>query len=274
MQGIPVPKILEVFNSAFSDYIIPMKLDAESFERKVLAEGISYPYSAGAFAGGELVGFILHGLDRFDGKKRVFNAATGVVPSYRGQRLVEKMYNYILPVLKEKGYIYHQLEVLEGNFKAERAYEKMGFIKTRDVLGYKGTVKANNVSNDISIREVPDINWEEAQSFWDVIPTWQNQTNIVKRGMERHRIAVAYLKDELAGYVVYDLYNGRIRQFAVKPVARRKGIGTALFAHVCNAVGDTHFINYDNNDASAKAFFKASGLEPNYRLHEMTLVYA
>src|SRR5690606_30072127 len=102
LEGVSVQQILEVFNNAFSDYSIPMKLDRKAFEWKVMAEGIDYASSVGIFNNGKPVSFILHGLDEFNGHKRVFNAATGVVPTERGQHLVDKMYNYILPVLKKQ----------------------------------------------------------------------------------------------------------------------------------------------------------------------------
>lgn len=274
LRGVPVPQILEVFNSAFSDYTIPMKLDLETFEWKVMVEGIDYASSAGAFKDGRLVGFILHGLDEFNGHKRVFNAATGVIPFERGQRLVDKMYSYILPVLKSKGYTHHQLEVLDGNIKAEKAYITTGFSHSRDVVGYKGAINTKLNNKDITITEVENLDWSLAQSFWDVQPAYQNHTNTVIRGMKRQKIVTALVNEFLAGYAVYDIKNNRIKQFAVNPNFRRKGVGTALFAYISYMAGEVHFINYDDNDKGAQAFFSAIGLQPAYRLHEMTLVYS
>lgn len=272
LESTAIPEILEVFNSAFSDYAIPMKLEEAFFYRKLFTEGVSLAFSAGAYDGDELVGFILHGLDEFNGEKRVFNAATGVVPSHRGQRLAEQMYNYILPVLKEQGYRHHQLEVLEGNTKAEKTYFKIGFRRSRDVVGYEGIV-ALQTTTEVEINESEYLDWIGVQSFWDVQPAWQNQTPTVQRAMGKQKILTAYIEGALAGYLVYDTFNGRTKQFAVKHEYRRKGVGTSLLAHVTQDLGKVNFINYDDTDEGAKAFFNALGLKPTYRLLEMTLIY-
>ncbi len=273
LESTEIPELLEVFNSAFSDYALPMRMEEAIFIRKLFIEGVSLGFSAGAFDGDKLVGFILHGLDEFNGEKRVFNAATGVVQSHRGQRLAEQMYNYILPVLKAQGYRHHQLEVLNGNIKAERAYEKVGFRKSRDLFGYEGTV-APQIIPAVEIKEVKYLDWIKVQSFWDVQPAWQNHTPTVQRTMKDQKIIAAYVEGNLAGYLVYDTVNGRSKQFAVKKEYRRQGIGTALLANVTQALGKVNFVNYDDNDKGAKAFFDALGLKPNYHLHEMTLVYS
>src|SRR5690606_30907384 len=117
LESIPLSVIAETFNKSFSDYSIPISYTNENFEKKVLSEGIDLKYSPGAFIDGELVGFILHGLDEINGVLRVFNAGTGVVPYHRGKFIIGKLYDYILPVLEKQGYKHHQLEVLEENAK-------------------------------------------------------------------------------------------------------------------------------------------------------------
>ena len=174
---------------------------------------------------------------------------------------------------KTQGYVHHQLEVLEGNFKAEKAYVKAGFCHSRDVVGYKGLITVRP-DTDINIIETKSLDWEIAQSFWDVQPAYQNHTNTVIRGMKRQKIVIALINGNLAGYAVYDFKNGRIKQFAVNHEYRCRGVGKTLFSHVCSKVGETHFINYEANDTGTAAFFKCIGLAPTYRLHEMTLIYS
>ncbi|MFL9836290.1 GNAT family N-acetyltransferase [Flavobacterium sp. ST-75] len=273
LESTAIPQLLEVFNSAFSDYAIPMKLDESFFCRKLFTEGVSLSHSAGVFDGDKLVAFIFHGMDEFNGSKNVFNAATGVIPSHRGQRLVEQMYNYMLPVLHKEGYNHHQLEVLEGNDKAERAYEKVGFRRTRYVIGYDGVVEAVPFSG-FEIREVAYIDWKYIQTFWDIEPAWQNHIPTIQRAMDRQKVIAAFADDQMVGYLVYDTFNGRTKQFAVKQDFRRKGIGHALMATASNALGKVALINYDDNDKGAKSFFNALGLKPNYRLIEMVYIYS
>jgi GNAT superfamily N-acetyltransferase len=264
--------MVSAFNKAFSDYAINFSYTDESFKRKIISENIIQEYSVGVFADGELVAFILHGLDEIDGQKCVFNAGTGVVPEYRGQRIVQRMYEYILPVLKAKGYRHHQLEVLVGNDKAEKIYANVGFEHYRRVLSYSGAVEKKN-NNGIELKEVSSVNWNLAKTFCDTEPTWQNGFPVIQRTIDNHKIVAAYKDGNLIGFAAYDVISNRIRQFGVKKEERGKGIGRSLFAYVSDKTGQVSFTNYDVSDTNAVAFFNALGLKTGYELIEMRLYY-
>lgn len=269
LENVPVAVIADVFNRSFSDYSIPMVLTEDIMKFKMMSENIKPQTSAGAFAEGKLVGLILNGVDEIDGEKRVFNAGTGVIPEYRGRQATEKMYGFIIPLLKQQGYKYHQLEVLRDNIRAKKVYEKVGFKDYRLLSCYKGTVD-KPVAAGIEIREgEPD--WDIAKSFWNIEPTWQNNIQSIQRSGDRYKTALAYLDGKLAGYVVYDTVSRRIKQFAVHPDKRGKGVGTALFSHVNKMTGQVVLTNYDESDTEAHAAFTAWGLEAHYPMYEMIL---
>ena len=269
LENVPVAVVADVFNRSFSDYSIPMVLTEEMMRFKMIAENIRPGTSAGAFADGKLVGLILNGVDEIDGEKRVFNAGTGVIPEYRGQQATEKMYGFIIPLLKQQGYKYHQLEVLRDNVRAKSVYEKVGFRDYRQLSCYKGAVD-KPIAKGIEIREgEPD--WSIVKNFWNIEPTWQNNIPTIQRSGDRCKTALAYLEGALAGYAVYDTVSRRIKQFAVRPDARGKGMGTALFSHVNKVTGQVMLTNYDESDAEAQAAFAAWGLEPQYPMYEMIL---
>jgi ribosomal protein S18 acetylase RimI-like enzyme len=272
LEGMPLLSIAKTFNKAFSDYSIPISYTDENFENKIISEGIDLTYSPGAFVDGELVGFILHGLDKISGELKVFNAGTGVVPVHRGKRVVDKLYDYILPILAEKGYYQHQLEVLESNEKAEKIYEAKGFKRVRTVNAYKGIIIPKNYSG-FNIRKVTSLNWAEAESFWNVQPTWQNYTQCILRAPHLHKIIEAEINGNFAGYAVTDITSGRLKQFAVKPEFRRRGIGSALFSSAANEKGEVSFINFDESDKGSIAFFELLGLKPLISLYEMEMQY-
>lgn len=272
LQAISISSLTAAFNKAFSDYEINLSFTEENFRKKIISENIIPEYSVGAFADGELIAFILHGYDDINGQKSIYNAGTGVLPKYRGLRIIEKLYNYILPVLKDKGFRHHYLEVLSGNEKAEKIYAKMGFTHFRRVVGYSGNVPEKDINN-IEIRIQNFIDWNSAKSFCDTEPTWQNSFSAIQRTIDNHNIVTAYYNNEFAGFAIYDNTNGRIKQFGVKKEHRRKGIGTALFGYISKTVGQVAFTNYDSNDTSAAAFFNALTLKPSFELIEMKLFY-
>lgn len=94
--------ILSVFNLSFSDYIVPFHLSIEQLTTKIAAEKINPDISVGAFEDGRLVGFILQAEKTGSGEKIIYNGGTGVVPESRGKGLVRKMYDFIIPILKER----------------------------------------------------------------------------------------------------------------------------------------------------------------------------
>jgi ribosomal protein S18 acetylase RimI-like enzyme len=271
LDEVSVAVIANAFNEAFSDYKIKFTVTEESFRKKFEAEAIRPEGSAGAFDNGRLVGFILHGMDEIDGQKQIFNAGTGVIPQYRGQGLTEKMYKYIVPLLAEQGYRHHQLEVLHDNLTAKRIYERMGFKDVRMVASFMGPVPAVNIPG-VTVTEVDAIDWAVAETFRTVEPTWQNNTRCLLRSMDRNRLFAGYINGEFAGYAAFDTLSGRLKQFAVKPELRRKGVGRALFGEV-GKLGDINIVNYDLSDTDSIAFFKALGLEQDFELYEMKMQY-
>ena len=74
-----------------------------------------YDCSVGAYDGDKMVGLTFVGLDDWLGEKAAFDAATGIIPGYRGQGVAKAMFEFILPRLKERGVSRFLLEVLQSN---------------------------------------------------------------------------------------------------------------------------------------------------------------
>ncbi len=272
LEGIPIAILADTFNEAFSDYKIRFNVTEDFFRKKFEAESIKQKLSVGAFDGGRLVGFILHGVDEIDGVKSVFNGGTGVVPSHRGRRITEAMYIYALQILCTAGYKHHQLEVLHDNDKAKKVYLKMGFKDVRMVASFAGKVAAE-IPPSITIQQVDKLDFEVLQSWCNVQPTWQNNTQCILRVASRHDFYMACLNGEEAGFAAVDTLNNRIKQFAVKPSLRRNGVGHALFSHISDKYGIVTFVNYDLSDTGSLLFFNKLGLVQDNDLYEMKLQF-
>lgn len=272
LAGVSHAEMLAAFNHGFSDYAIPMNLSDETFRFKLQSENISREHSAGAFADGKLIGLILHGIDEIEGQKRVFNAGTAVAPEFRGQKLTQRMYAHILPLLKEQGYSHHRLEVLASNLPAKKSYENAGFRDYRDIVSYKGAVDTP-IPKHIDVKEIETPERDVAKNFWNAEPTWQNDTPSLLRAGERFKAVGAFVDGSLAGYAVYDPVTSRIKQFGVRKDARRKGVGTALFSYITAVTGQVLLTHHDTKDTGSVAFFEKLGLEPHFQCYEMTLDY-
>lgn len=272
LESIPLAVLADTFNEAFSDYKIKFTVTEEVFRKKFEAEAIKPEMSVGTFDGDMLVGFILNGVDIIDGVGCVFNAGTGVVPSHRNLGLTGQMYSYVLPLIRQHGYIHHQLEVLQDNAKAIKAYQNMGFKPVRQLACFTGKVEA--VQNPaITITQITEPDWDVLHSYRNVLPTWQNNTQCIRRALARHDFYEARIAGELAGYAAVDTFNLRLKQFAVNPNYRRQGVGSALFAFVSGKYGQVNTVNYDLSDTGSVAFFKKLGLKQDFDMYEMILHY-
>lgn len=231
LKGISTSQILEIFNESFSDYLVPMNLNLDQLESKLYTENINWDFSIGVFLDQNLVGFILHFDDFENGKKVLYNGGTGVIPSQRGNRWTQKMYDQFLPILHENGIEEIVLEVLAENEKAVKAYQKTGFETERIVKCFKGPIPKDLQENkEIEIQEISTPKWDTFQSFWDVLPTWQNNPSVLDRTSTK-KILGAYLDGKLVGYLAFNPTTKRLNQLAVDPHHRRKYIAETLLGH-------------------------------------------
>ncbi|PKF74570.1 GNAT family N-acetyltransferase [Chryseobacterium sp. PMSZPI] len=251
LAHVAIDELLAVFNLSFSDYVIPFHLTKEMLTSKIAAEKLDMNLSVGTFDEGLLVGFILQAEKIENGKKIIYNGGTGVIPESRGKGLVRKMYDFIIPILKERDADILLLEVIEGNEKAIRAYENLGFNTVRRLLCFNGNITQGKRNNDVSVKALKDFQWKTLCSFWDIEPSWQGSVYALDPMPESYTALGAYEGEKLVGYIVYSATAKKVYQIAVDKSYRKQGIGTTLF----NAIGEQNewqSISLNNVDDSSE----------------------
>ena len=270
LADISVKDVANAFNKAFEDYAIKMHRTEEQMAQKIRAEHIDLSMSVGAFEGDQLVGFILFGLDIVNGERTMWDGGTGVHPDYRGQRLTQKMFEYILPRIKKANVKRILLEVLESNHSAYRIYENLGFKKTRMLHAYDGTItKLQQPKYDVTILNSFDI--DALLNFSDWQPAWQQMNNrVLGWGDDITTIGVKD-DDEIIAYTHYNPTTKRVFQFGVHKAYRRKGLGTALLSYICNHISPISIVNVDEHSTDAIAFLKTLGIAHFLDQYEMEM---
>lgn len=248
LANIELDELLEVFNLSFSDYIVPFHLTKEILAAKIIAEKLDMNISVGAFEEGKLVSFILQSEKLENGQKIIYNGGTGVVPGSRGKGLVRKMYDFIIPYLKERGADVLLLEVIEGNAAAIRAYENLGFTIIRKLLCFRGNINSGVENSTVTIKSLEDFQWDNLRSFWDIEPSWQGSEYVLNPMPENYQALGAYSDENLVGYIIYNPGARRVLQIAVDKKYRKQGIGSGLFT----AIADGQSVAINNVDDVSK----------------------
>ncbi|SHE51314.1 GNAT family N-acetyltransferase [Chryseobacterium sp. OV279] len=251
LENTTTEELLSVFNTSFSDYIVPFHLSLEQLELKITADKIDKHLSVGVFESGKPVAFMLHAEKEEGGKRIVYNAGTGVIKEFRGQGLVRKMYEQIIPVFQDRKVDVMTLEVIEGNDPAIRAYENLGFKIVRKLLCFNGIINHKEKHPEILIKEIEPFQWEVIRSFWDIEPSWQSSIPVLDGILQDCTLLGAFKDDQLVGYAIYNPAVRKIYQIAVDKNYRNQGIGTQLFRAI-GEMTDGQAISVNNVDDTSE----------------------
>ncbi|AZB00276.1 GNAT family N-acetyltransferase [Chryseobacterium joostei] len=271
LKNFDVEELLSVFNLSFSDYVVPFHLTRELLNFKIATEKIDLSLSVGAFEDDKLVGFILQAEKIENGVGIAYNAGTGVIPEGRGKGLVRKMYDFIIPLLKERNINTLVLEVIDGNQKAIRAYENLGFTIVRRLLCFNGNINSIENNSEIIIKELTDFQWETFRSFRDIEPSWQGSDFVLKDMKKDCTILGAFKGEKLVGYTIYNSIVRKIYQVAVDKNHRKQGIATVLFDAIKNDINGqaVSLNNVDEISEDTSSFLSKIGLENKVSQFEM-----
>ena len=132
------------------------------------------------FDKGKLVGFIIHAIDKRNGDYIAFNTGTGVVPEYRGTKIVQSIYEYAIPELKKEGITKCVLEVITENHKAINAYQGVGFNICKHLKCYNGTISLKEHNPQIIDTTYQNMNWNTLPN--QKLYSWDNQNKCLENG--------------------------------------------------------------------------------------------
>jgi ribosomal protein S18 acetylase RimI-like enzyme len=272
LQGVAPEQLCQVFNESFRDYVIPLELTPAMLQQKMAGENIRLEYSAGAFQGDHLAGFILHGRD--DANPGVlYNGATGVIPAARGLHLVQELYGHFIPHYRQHGVKEILLEVISTNTKAIKAYDNSGFQHRRRFECFKGDISQyKHHTTGILIQKSPLPDDAVLAPFADQVPSWSNSIASVRRERQHTTTWVALSDQEVVGYISVFLASRRIRQIGVRKDMRHRGIGMALLQQAASALGGPFtLVNVDEENKGMIAFLEHAGMTRILSQYEMSL---
>jgi GNAT superfamily N-acetyltransferase len=237
---------------AFSDYIVPLQPNVDTFKAALRSRGFDPAVSFVAVDDDEIVGF--WNVATRDTKLYLIGSGTRI--GHRGRGLASRLGMAALRAAQTAGAESFWLEVIEGNDGAERLYRKLGFEVTRKL----GCYRLDHPSPDPSSCELSDFGKVataiQSSATWQ--PTWQNATETIS-GTQ-----LTCFLHEKGGAIIGD--GGVLHQIAAsEPSALEDVLAAAA------TVGPLILVNIDTADNALRALLQELGADRFIVQSEMRL---
>ncbi|MCG8575928.1 MAG: GNAT family N-acetyltransferase [Flavobacteriales bacterium] len=209
LQHTSFNTIIECFFDAFENYFVTIPRDKDYFQKRWEAAKVNFSLSYGMFDGDQLVGFIIHAVDKRNGKRIAFNTGTGVLPAYRGKKILKSIYDFALDDLRKHQIEASSLEVIKENEIAVNAYKAVGFEISRGYKCFKGEPELiENVHLKLVDKTSKTTDELPRQEFY----SWDNQWETIK-GDKNYDFYEIQGENGTESYFVINPKNGYIPQF-------------------------------------------------------------
>jgi ribosomal protein S18 acetylase RimI-like enzyme len=250
---------------AFEGYFVTMPSDPVYWEGRFQAARVDWTCSFGLFDEGELVAFIINGIDQRGTNKIAFNTGTGVVPKYRGQKVVDQLYEYAFPFFEQQKITHYALEVVQENSRAIRVYERIGFSITKEYYCFKGKLATSGYQTTLEETSIDKIQHSKEHLY-----AWDNSTSALKNSPEGMYTCyeVLNLEQEKIGFFVINPASGYLPQFEIYKTDLRED-WNLLFDGIAQINRAIKTNNVDGQRMDQRAALINLGLENSINQYEM-----
>ena len=230
-SDVSMSEIFEAFSLGFSDYIIPLTMDQDTFAARFFGpEGNSLKLSFIALDENRPVGLILGGIRLFDNLKTMRCGTMCVGPTYRGQGISNKLFEMHMDLALDNHCKQLFLEVIKSNDRAVKFYEKYEYrpvytlkyysIMTSSLLSAAGALT-------YTLKEIP---FDTLDSFRRSLPdchiNWQSDTPCYADST-KEAFLCAYDGNKKAAVIAMSP-QGKINLLWVDPDYRNQGLGRSM----------------------------------------------
>jgi hypothetical protein len=245
-------------------------MPGDFWKKRWASDRVDFRYSYGMFDEDKLVGFIINGIDFRGGVKTAFNAGTGVLPAYRGRRIVKELYTHALPEFKAQRVQSCALEVITKNENAIKAYQSVGMGITKTYKCYGGTFDIPSTSNsNIFFKKINNPKWDLYNNFNTFGHAWGNsqQAIILNHNYDYHEMWQGTI---LKGYFIMNPKNGTIAQFEIKG-NDWSAFGDVMFSKIASIQSKIKINNQDDRNRKKVAYLQKIKLSNVIDQYEMEM---
>ncbi|HDR8441838.1 TPA: GNAT family N-acetyltransferase, partial [Bacillus cereus] len=193
---VNIDLVYEAFKDGFSDYIIKMEVSKEDFIKRFFgAEGNSLEHSFLSLDGDKPVGVILGGIKVYESIKTMRCGTLAIHPKYRGIGVSQKLFELHKEEALQNECKQLFLEVIVGNDRAIRFYNKLGYEKVYDLSYYNLKDMTKIIHKECKGIEVKQLDFPafkvEIQKWLHVHINWQNDMDYIEK--TNHTFYGAYI---------------------------------------------------------------------------------
>lgn len=262
---VNIDLVYEAFKDGFSDYIIKMEVSKEDFIKRFFgAEGNSLEHSFLSLDGDKPVGVILGGIKVYESIKTMRCGTLAIHLNYRGIGVSQKLFE-----LHKEEAIQNEckqlfLEVIVGNDRAIRFYNKLGYEKVYDLSYYNLKDMTKIINKDCKGIEVKQLKFPtfkvEIQKWLHFHINWQNDMDYIEK--TNNTFHGAYVNNDLKGAICMN-EQGKISFLFVDKDYRNRSIGSKLLQVARDELNlESLSIGFPNNNL-LEGFLKKTGFEKN-----------
>ena len=271
IEGMSVNKLAECLNLAFSDYYLPIRLNAAVLAGICKASGVDEKLSFAAFQEEKMVGALLHSRGVYRGKTVLFDVAAGVVPEHRGRKVFTNLFSLAEQEAKRQGVEACCLEVLQQNEKAIALYQKQGFSVCREFVVLHGDGSCCSVSapDNVEFTEYEDFPFEAVNACHCPLPSYEHSEAVVRKNPELYGVASAK-RERAFAFCVYAKADGSIVQMGYQKIEDLNLVLCSLLARYRSLTAK----NIDEEEREVLELFRCLGFKEVARQFEMEKQFA
>lgn len=270
-QQYSLEALSELFTRAYTDYYVPVQIDAAGFESMVSAHDIDLWASRIGLLRKEPVAIALLGVRGPCG----WIGGMGVVPQHRGRGAGKAVMQAVLESARAVGLRSIDLEVLTENLPAIRIYDALGF-KRRRMLDTWMRDSASTFPMPPQ-RNVQPLEISACLKVFDdlhaVTPPWQRDLPYLWRIAASLHAMGTIEEGRIRSYLLYRMEGRRVDvlDIAAAPGGRTDAVEALLRALIRDRAGSpVRMVNLPQDDPASDAMYRI-GAEVERQQHEMTL---
>lgn len=216
LKDVSPSQIYQTFKEAFSHYFVPMADDEALHVNRWLEGGVQFELSYGAYQDEKLLAFVLMAPKGDE----IFNLATGVLPSARGQGLTKKIFQELIKDFKNQ-FKQIRLEVIQQNTPALKTYQSCGFGIKRELLSFKGILRlpAKERPHPYQYRVENYRSLPELSHLSPYIPSFEQDFSVLEKKAAQLELHELRYGEKLEAYAIFKPHHMNLVQMGARNLA-------------------------------------------------------